>query len=86
MCMHESKPPEPIHSYSYSFEVRELDTPVVANDYILHMTAAIDQGPDLSTGLVRQLGKLSGEFRRHYLVWRDASGIELGNPPKLVLL
>jgi hypothetical protein len=50
------------------------------------MAAAIDQRADLSTGFVRQFGKLAREFRRQNLVRSNPPRIELFYSAKLIRL
>ncbi|HVQ36613.1 MAG TPA: hypothetical protein VMS31_03720 [Pyrinomonadaceae bacterium] len=83
--MHETKTAEAIYGYTYALEIRQLNSPIIANYHKLHMAAAIYQGPNLSARLMRQFGQLPRKFRRHNLVRGDAPGIEFGYSAKLVL-
>jgi len=59
---------------------------IIAHHHVFNVAAAIDERTDLSTGLVRQLSKLTREFRRHDLVRSNAPGVELFYSAKLIRL
>jgi hypothetical protein len=50
--MDATKTAKAIDSYAYAFEIRQLDTPVVAHHHMFDVPTAIDKRPDLSPGLV----------------------------------
>jgi hypothetical protein len=82
--MDTAKATKPPSGHANAFEVWKFDAPVVADHDVLDVAFAIDQGADLSSGFVRKLGYLPSKFRRHNLVRRYASGIELFYPPQLI--
>ena len=84
VSMNTAKATKPAAGYANAFEVWKFDAPVIANHYVLDVAFAINQGADLSSGFVRKLGELPSKFRRHNLVRRYSSGIELFYPPQLI--
>ena len=68
MRVHTTQSAESSGRNADAFEVRKLDTPVVAHHDVLNVTLAIDQRSDLSACFVRQLAQLASKFRSDDLV------------------
>lgn len=84
--MNASKASEPPGVHTNTFEVWQLDTPVVAYHHIFDMTLTIDQDTNLSAGFMGQFGNLPGKFGRQNLVGRDPPCIEFLYPAQLIWL
>jgi hypothetical protein len=84
--MDATKTAEAIDSDAYAFEVRQLNAAIIAYHHMFYVTTTIDKRPNLSSGLVRQLGKLPGKFRSHDLVGSNSPCVELGDASELIWL
>src|SRR5678815_5167698 len=79
-----TKTAKPSRGHAYAFEVRQLETAVVADHHVLDVSLPIDKRTDLPACLVRQLAQLPCEFRRHDLVGRYTASVQLFNAPQLI--
>ena len=82
--MNTTKPTKSSRSDANAFEVRQLDTAVVADHHVLNVTLAIDECADLSACFVRQFAQLASKLRGDNLVGRYAPSVQLFNAPQLI--
>ncbi len=75
---------KPSRSDANAFEVRQLDTAVVADHHVLDVSLTIDKRTDLAACLVRQLAQLPREFRCNDLVARYTASVQLFDAPQLI--
>ena len=82
--MNTTKPTKSSRSDANAFEIRQLDTAVVADHHVLDMSLAIDKRADLAACFMRQLAQLPCEFRCYDLVGRYTASVQLFNAPQLI--
>src|SRR2546423_8085192 len=71
---------------AHALKIGQLNASRIADNHIFDVTLTIDQRPNLAIGLMRKFAKLSSKFRRQNLTRRDASLIQLFDPPQLIWL
>ena len=84
MRMNTTEPAKSSRSHAYTFEIRQLDTAVVADHHVLNVSLAVDECADLSACFVGQFAQLASELRCDNLVGRYASSVQLFDAPQLI--
>ena len=84
MSVHATQTAKAVDSRADAFKVGQFDAPVIANHHVFNVAAAIDERADLPACFVRQLGELTREFWRHYLMGSDPPRVKLFYAAKLV--
>ena len=82
--MNTTKAAKSSRSDAYTFEIRQLDTAIVPDHYILNVSLTVDEGADLSACFVGQFAQLASKFRCDDLVGRYASSVQLFDAPQLI--
>jgi hypothetical protein len=82
--MHATEPAKAIDGNANAFEVRQFNSPVVANHHVFNVAAPVNECADLSANLVREFRELACKLRRQNLVWIDPPGIKLFYTAKLI--
>lgn len=82
--MHTTKTAKSSRSNADTFEIRQFDTPVVADHHILNVTLPVDKSADLSACFVGQFAQLASKLGRDDLVWRYAPSVQLFDAPQLI--
>ena len=82
--MNTTKPAKSSRSDAHTFEIRQLDTAIVANHHVLNVTLAVDECADLSACFVGQFAQLASKLRGDDLVGRYASSVQLFDAPQLI--
>ena len=65
----------------HALKIGQLNTTRVADNHVFDVTLAINQRSNLAIGLMRKFAKLSGKFGGQNLTGRNASLIQLFDPP-----
>src|SRR5882724_1617575 len=86
MCVYATQATKTIDGYPNALEIRKLNAAIVADHYIFHMAAAIDQRANLPARFMRQFRQLSSKFGRYDLPWRQSPRVQLRNSAQLVRL
>src|SRR5450759_3786855 len=86
MRVHATQAAKPISGNAHALEVRQLDLARVAHNHKFNIAFAIDERADLPACFMGKLAYLTSKFGRYDLVRRNASLVELLNPPQLVWL
>ena len=84
MRVNTTKPAKSSRSDAYTFEIRQLDTTIVADHHVLNVPLTVDECTDLSACFVGQFAKLASKFRGDDLVRRYASSVQLFDAPQLI--
>ena len=82
--MNTTKPTKSSRRDANAFEIRQLDTPVIADHHVLNVSLAVDEGADLSACFVGQFAQLASKFGCDDLVGRYASSVQLFDAPQLI--
>ena len=82
--MNTTKPTKSSRSDANAFEIRQLDTAVVAHHHVLNVTLAVDECTDLSSCFVGEFAQLASKLRCNDLVGRYASSVQLFDAPQLI--
>jgi hypothetical protein len=86
MRMHAAQAAKTVCRDARAFQIRQLNSPRIADDDIFDVAFAVNQRADLSPRLKRKLRQLSRKLRRHNLVRRDAARVELFDAAQLIRL
>ena len=82
--MHATEATKSSRSDTNAFEVRQLDTTVVADHHVLNVTLAVDESADLPSCFVGEFAQLARKLRSDDLIGRYAPSVQLFNAPQLI--
>jgi hypothetical protein len=69
-----------------TFEVGQLNAPIVTHHDVLHMSLTINQSPNLPASFLREFAQLTCELSSQNLLRWNPARVELFNAPQLVCL
>src|SRR5438045_6644888 len=86
MSVDASQTAEAITCHAHALEIGQLNAPRIADNDVFDVAFAVDERANLAISFMGEFAKLSSKLRSQNLTRRNASLIQLFDPPSLIWL